>query len=96
MHTNEAERSYGIQILESQKRQKAPKWTPSSSALIESIGLASSARNALDIEAIDAEIAELAVVESVELTDGLLILSELSKFLADVHFNFPFCLVTYI
>jgi hypothetical protein len=59
-------------------------------------GLASSAGNGLDIGAADAEIVELAVVESAELTDGLLILSELSKFLADIHFNFPFCLVTYI
>jgi hypothetical protein len=43
----------------------------------------------LDIGAVDAEIAELAVVESSKLTDGLLVLSELYEFLADVHLVSP-------
>jgi hypothetical protein len=59
-------------------------------------GLASGAGDGLDVVAADAEIVELAVVESVQLTDGALILSKLYEFLANVHFKVPFCLVPYI
>jgi hypothetical protein len=47
------------------------------------------ASNVLDIGADDAEVVQLAIVESCKLTDCLLVLSELCKFLADVHFVSP-------
>ena len=43
------------------------------------------ASDGLDVVPADPEVLELTVVESGELTDGLLILGELGEFLADVH-----------
>jgi hypothetical protein len=43
------------------------------------------ASDRLDVGTVDAEVAELTIVKSTKLTDGLLVLSELCEFLADVH-----------
>lgn len=48
------------------------------------------AGNARDIGAGDAQVIELTVVESIELTDGLLVGGPLAKRLAEVHLKSPF------
>jgi hypothetical protein len=47
------------------------------------------ASDRLDVGTVDAEVAELTVVESTKLTDGLLVQGELCEFLADVHVVSP-------
>jgi hypothetical protein len=54
------------------------------------------ASNAIDVGTRDAEIIQLAIVESGELTNGLLISCPLLESLADVHLKSPFRLQGYI
>ena len=53
---------------------------------------AAGARNGLDVGPVDADVAELLVVEGGEFTDGAAIVGVLDELLE--HFRFPFFLVT--